>query len=89
MERCLVRAEIYVDFLVCKSFPKVYYIALVCYRYNLLVGYCLADTWNEFVEVCVDLVHPTLIVALVGSVRIYLCTHTHYSRDYTCLRLRS
>ena len=77
MERCLVGTEVHVYILLSKSFPKVNDVTEVCDRDNLLVLHSLADTWDEHIEVLVDLVNPALVVALVRSVRVDLRTYAH------------
>ena len=77
MQRCLVRTKVDSDILICKSLPKVYYIALICDGNDFLVCYSLTDTWYEFVKVGMNLVYPSLTMSLVCGMWIYLSTYTY------------
>ena len=79
VKRSLVRSEVHADVLVCKPFPQIDHIALICDGHHFLVIDGLSDSRDELVEVCVDLIHPALAVSLVGGVRIDFCTHAHYA----------
>ena len=73
--------------LVGESFPQVYHIAHVCHRHRTLLVDALSYGWYQFVEVVVQLVYPSLVVAFLGCQRIYLCHHAHHTGYVACLGL--
>ena len=85
----LVGTEVHMDVFLCKPLPEIDHIALICYRHDFLVCYRLADTRYEFVEVLVDLIHPSLVMSLVRCMRVYLRAYAYYSRYHSGLRLRT
>ena len=87
MERSLVATYIYVYAFVGKSFPKVYHISYISHRYRALSLHALAYGRNQFVEIIMKLVYPTLVVAFLCSQWIYLSHNTHHASYVASFRL--
>ena len=87
VERGLVAAQVDVDVLVGQALPEVYDVAHVGHRDDALLADGLADGGNQFVEVVVQLVHPSLVVALAGSQGIDFGRHAHHTGNVASLGL--
>ena len=70
-----------------KSFPKVYHISYISHRNRALSLHALAYGRNQFVEIIMKLVYPTLVVAFLCSQRIYLSHYAHHASYVASLRL--
>ena len=77
MERSLVGAQIDPDSFVCQPFPEVHDIAHIGQRNGLLALYGLAYTGNQLVQRIVELVNPSLVIALSGREGVDFRGHGH------------
>ena len=75
------------DILIGKALPQVNHVAHVSHAHGVLLGNSLADGRDEFVEIVVELVHPTLCVALLGSQRVDFGNHADHSGNVAGLWL--
>ena len=89
VERGLVRAEIDPYSFIGEALPEVNNVAHVGEGDGVRGGDGLSYAGNEFVELGVKFVHPTLLVALFGRLRVDFGGHGDYACDVACLGLRA
>ena len=70
MERSLVASKVDLYAFVGKTFPKVHYVAHVCYGHHFAAGDGPSDAGDKFVQVVMEFVHPTLVETLLCGRRI-------------------
>ena len=87
MKRCLVGAKIDVDAFGRQSLPKVNYVAHVCERYGFFTFDGLADAGDELVQVIVQFIYPSLLVALAGGLRIDFRRYAYHTGNVARLGL--
>ena len=87
VERGLVAAYVHVYAFVGKTLPEVYHVAHVSHRHRALLHHAALYGRNEFVEIVVQFVHPSLVVALLCRQWVNLCHYAHHAGDVASLRL--
>ena len=87
VQRSLITTQIYTDIFFYQTLPQVNDITHVCHRYRAFLSDSLADSGNQFVEVVMQLIHPSLLITFVSSQRIDLCHHADCTGNITSLRL--
>ena len=87
MERCLVRAQVNFHAAFGEAFPEVDNIALIGKRDRLFGFHCAEGAVDEFVEISVNLVNPSLRVAFFDCRRVDFSGDADNARDFCCLRL--
>ena len=73
--------------LVGESFPQIHHVAHICHRHGALLVHALSYGWYQLVKVVVQLVYPSLVVALLGCQRIDFSHHAHHTGYVACLGL--
>ena len=89
MKGCLVAADVHVHVFFRKAFPKIHHIANVSQRDGLPLCNSFFYPRDEFVQVRMEFVHPSLRIALFGSLGVDFGCDAHYSGDISRLGLRA
>ena len=87
MQGGLVAAEVHIDIFLGKTLPQVHHVAQISHRHGLFPGDGLADGGDEFVEVVVHFVHPSLFIAFHGGLWIDFRHHADHAGDVSGLGL--
>ena len=77
VQRRLIATQVYVNFFRSEALPQIDNVADVGHRNRPLLSYGFADSRNEFVEIAMKFVDPTLCVTLFRCVRIDLSYYAH------------
>ena len=75
------------DILISKTLPEVNHIAYVSHAHRVLLSHSFADSRNEFVEIIVEFIDPTLFVTLFSSEWIYFSHDAYHASDVSSFRL--
>ena len=87
VERGLVGAEVDVDVVLGGIFPEVHYIALVGIAAGFLLGEARVDVLEQFLNVVIHLIDPTLLITLLRSGRVDFGGDAHHTGDVAGLGL--